>query len=681
MGTYFVYQNVSGYDLEEGEWTRGTYSVTVTSDGILRPGEGFVSGTYTRNGNTIYVSYSDAIYDATAKSTDGVLYIVSNGKQVSLDSTLTVEVTYPVTGVSIKEITLIKPDSTTEKFTSSKIETTITEVGNYQISVEFSEDGFGSETPADARIVQTKFAFTGVDITPSILYYGSGERRNGDSLGIRVTGAPGIQYTLNVVGFDFTYPLSPLIPTSTENQYSLTMPVGGSVNCNMIINTSQSSASFEIVGFPDCKVEIPVLPSEITVWKRNYLITLGDSGWISGSSSSGKTLTFSIKGQFFEETDLSDYITDSQFGRDWHISFVTKDLVSESGRALTRGTYTISIKEDGIVKTTVSVEFQNPSITLTSVPEEAWIGGEMEISGTAEATESIQYYVIGPDFFKSGVVDVQNRKFTINLELGSDYKETGKYYLIVQHPGEDSRFNIYPDGTKIMKITSSTSAPIEVFDVSDTSARQFASELRMLRMAFIETNDEYQEKTITVLLPSPMLNPYETEVVKGSEWVVSGSLSHLTDVTVSVELLPPDYAALPKDQVPASSWVLVSTTTDAAGNWSVSFDTSDLDVDEYCMSLYYDIYKIEVGSINIVAPSPTPSPSPSPDPVTPQPVGPSVVPTVTPTPPADSGSEGEVIPTDTVPVNPTTTEKATSPFPLAAVLFGLACVGFCIRRR
>lgn len=60
---------------------------------------------------------------------------------------------------------------------------------------------------------------------------------------------------------------------------------------------------------------------------------------------------------------------------------------------------------------------------------------------------------------------------------------------------------------------------------------------------------------------------------------------------------------------------------------------------------------------------------------------PAVTPTVSPVLPDTPGSEGEVIPTSTVPATPTATETAASPFPLAAVLFGLAGAGFCLRRR
>ena len=66
LGTYFVYQDVSAFNLEEGKWTSGDNSIQITNGGIYPQGT-FVAGTYERGGNTISVISPDVKYGAVAK--------------------------------------------------------------------------------------------------------------------------------------------------------------------------------------------------------------------------------------------------------------------------------------------------------------------------------------------------------------------------------------------------------------------------------------------------------------------------------------------------------------------------------------------------------------------------------------------------------------------------------------
>ena len=136
LGTFFVYQDVSDFNLEEGEWTCGDNSIVVTQDEYLLPSTKFVEGTYKHGNNKITVIYPDVRYLVSAEINE-VIYPIKTGGIVPSGSDLSLQVTSLASSTSIERVILCKPDGTEEYFTSQVIETKINKLGLYEIMVIF----------------------------------------------------------------------------------------------------------------------------------------------------------------------------------------------------------------------------------------------------------------------------------------------------------------------------------------------------------------------------------------------------------------------------------------------------------------------------------------------------------------------------------------------------------------
>ena len=471
LGTYFVYQDVSAFNLEEGEWTSGDNSIQITNGGIYPQGT-FVAGTYERGGNKISVISPDVKYEAGAKINNAD-YLVQTGGIVYSGSDLSVSVISPVSDIPIEQIILYKPDGTTEYFASAKADMKISGIGNYRIEVIFPTNAFvEGMIPVNAA---SKFTFKCIDINPSISASADTLYR-GEVVRITVEGTPGMEYLLNVNGFEI--PESQLYGpevTSTANQYALTIPSMGKVTFSAKVNTNQNLASLELVGVKNGELEFLIRPTVITAQSSASSYFLGDDVIISGTSTSGKPLTFSLASTNIE-IDLTEYITSQEFGKTWKVTISTENLVNTDGEELGVGAYTLMIKEDEVVVATVVIPLKQPIITLTSLPEAAVQGTALTITGRAEAAKSAQYYIFGQYLFKSGVVPTSNAVFEINVYIDESYAP-GQYFLVVQHPMYDGKFNIYPDGGDIMMKFTSSDSGIPLFNVYDRQTANAAQAL------------------------------------------------------------------------------------------------------------------------------------------------------------------------------------------------------------
>lgn len=475
LGTYFVYQDVSAFNLEEGEWKCGENSISITNGGIFPNGE-FVAGTYARGGNTISVISPDVKYEAGAKINNAD-YLVQTGGIVYSGSDLSVHVSPLASGISIEEVILYKSGVEEEHFTSPNINTKITDIDSYRILVKFSDVGFLEGTPYTELVASSKFTFTCAAVKNPTLSASADTLYSGESVMITVEGTPGMEYLLNVNGFEI--PESQLYGpevTSTANQYALTIPSMGKVTFSAKVNTNQNLASLELVGVKNGELEFLISSPVVTARAEQASYTIGDEVTISGTSSVITSFTFFLTGTNFAETDLTQYITSQVNGKNWKVTFSTKDIVSVEGKKLDVGTYTVSVKEGEKRVATVALALKQPFITLTSLPEAAVQGTALTITGRAEAAKSAQYYIFGQYLFKSGVVPTSNAVFEINVYIDESYAP-GQYFLVVQHPMYDGKFNIYPDGGDIMMKFTPSDSGIPLFNVYDRQTANAAQAL------------------------------------------------------------------------------------------------------------------------------------------------------------------------------------------------------------
>ena len=91
-----------------------------------------------------------------------------------------------------------------------------------------------------------------------------------------------------------------------------------------------------------------------------------------------------------------------------------------------------------------------------------------------------------------------------------------------------------------------------------------------------------------------------TSVAQGETITISGVSTANADNTVTVEMISTAFAAVPKETVGSAAFILVTTTVAEDGTWEVTLDTSDLNVDEYSLSVVCDGQTWKSVNINVV---------------------------------------------------------------------------------
>ena len=363
-----------------------------------------------------------------------------------------------------------------------------------------------------------------------------------------------------------------VIQPSTTGQYQVKAIFDSE---DFLPNIDEENLEYELFSF----VVTENAESTVTAVSEFASYVLGEEISISGTSTTGAALTFSIQGNAFDETEitsLSKYFQDSEH-KNWQISFSTEYLVSKSGQELNAGVYSINIKEMGELKGTVVVTLIQPYISFTSVPEKIVVGNNVPaVSGNAEAAENIQYYILGPDFFKSAVIPVQDEQFTIDLSIYTDEYTPGEYFLVVQHPMFDKQFNLSPDGTKIMLKKAGSDSAVFLYDVFDSTPKNIANSIYSTIISR-DIDDNAVLSSFDVVIPTITEYSIPETIPKGSALTLSGFVRPNGEYSITVILRDSEFAAVPPETLPPESMTTKSTMTEMSGDWELVVDTAVLE--------------------------------------------------------------------------------------------------------
>lgn len=405
-------------------------------------------------------------------------------------------------------------------------------------------------------------------------------------------------------------------PGYLDNRYLVTVPSGGAASfsvestdsSDIIINLYEDS-SYSVI---TKTLIIPVIPGTITVDTVIDSLYIGNELELKGTNDFGETLYFFIKGTNYPLQTVKNAagknVTAS--GKEWKVTIPTITLKKDDAKLIDAGVYTIyavsnisdvsaitEIKDLGNpekVKSyaTISVALKQPSIAITKAPDVAIQGDSIEVKGTAEGNPvSVQYYLFGTNYFDFGTIPVVENSFTLRIpktNTTSDKMAAGQYFLVIQHQMYDKKFNIGADKDSRDVILNTTGKWDEggsvLFNVND---RQSANAAQALCDALDSQNidDMYAKMSFVLSESTSVINPIPSQITIGEMLTVSGTAAGHKNDMVSVELLSTAFAAQPKEDVSSASYITLSTRIDETGKWSVSFDTSYINPDEYTCSV------------------------------------------------------------------------------------------------
>ena len=633
FGTVFIYQNTTNStdDVTEGEWINGNAKVVVTN-GIVYPGVNFEAGTYKNGKDTAYFTYPTANY-AVGATIKGTAYLVANGGNVYNASVITPDIKSAAKNVSIAYYLVTLPDGTATNVTdvAKLLNDKNTTKGTYKVQAIFSKDNLTAGVPNNYLLDANSLTYTIVGEDDATLAVSADTLFAGEALTVTVKGTPGSNYYFKLEGISI--PEGQFVNTTGANS-GFIMPNNGEASFQAVIGsgvTDEATIALYVVGEAEAieEITITVSAAQITATLGASSYFIGDTIVISGTSTAGidNKYNFTISGVNFAKTQLVENknLKFVEEGKTWEVEINTANINATDGKKLDVGVYTIGIEQgtDKNVKVfkTVSVTLKQPFISIVEAPEVIVQGTEAEFTINAEATaEGIQWYVFGTNYFLAGaqpshVKDISNQ-FVVKLSednTSAENMSTGQYFAVFQHPMYDKMFNIGANGTNI-ELNETGKATTVLFNVND---RQTANAAQALCDALDSQNidDMYVKYSFFVIGEdeSFTISEIPSQIAQGTTLTISGvSTSNAGDI-VTVEMISTAFAAVPKETVGSAAFIAVTTQIAEDGTWEVTFDTSDLNVDEYSLKVACGEETWKTVTVNVVEGAETPDTPDTPD--------------------------------------------------------------------
>ena len=518
-------------------------------------------------------------------------------------------------------------------------------VGEYFVTVVYNADIFVNGTDVDqmsTKPVSFMVAEAGaVSITASV-----DQALKGDSFVITITGQPGVKYDVtyglgdfedvnldqksfyNIAGTD----KGELTATDKEAGFWFVMPNTGKIDI-VIESTSDVEESEKITVKQNSdnkkKASVTVKFNKGTISAKTDAASyfVGDVVKVIGESTDGEIVNMSIKGTNFfakimvDADGIGSIISEGpKYGatspKTFEFKLDTSEITNEKdgfdGKKMDVGTYTLTI-ETANAKTTVPVVLKQPFISIISAPEVIVQKTEAEFVINAEADpRGVVYYIFGTNYFKTGAQDVADddttNQFTIELtEDDTKAMAAGQYFAVFQHPMYDQKFNILAfnvNSNYEFFLNTSADADEDSQYLFGFNGRQTANAAQALCDALDTQNidDMYVKYSFFVVGEdeSFVINEIPEEVAQGTTLAISGVDTANAGKTVQVEMISTAFAAVPKETVGSAAFIVATAEIAEDGTWEVTLDTSDLNVDEYSLSVAIDGLTKKNVNINVV---------------------------------------------------------------------------------
>ena len=620
--TVYVYQynatnaSTTYYLMESGY---GTSSITSNSVGTIAE-EGLTEGLYSNN---MTLTYATVTFTLKYPAMTIAGYLNATGTSIA-GATLLKDQTidYVVTGANDLNYSLefTSPAGATTDFfgdvyfTVANTSTNLTGVvltnataGTWSVKAKFQANVAGEDsliiTTPSKYLRSAALTFTIGSSGVNSISVSKDTIVRGSSVLVTVTGEPQayVNVTINEAGFLL------LAGQDGVNGYSGTdgyldvvkVKLGDTGSKVFQINTDSSTAiktyTLTTNQTPEKKATVAVQKGVMTVTAAQGSYPIGEDIILSGTNTETDAVYLFISGLNIDKESLAVDISvkdDDTWTSTFNPSSVYKDA---HGVLLDAGTYTIyastyvantsaPVFSTTYVYSSVSVALKQPFLSATATSSTVAEGDDMVITGTAEATNDLRYYIFGANKFLNGSISV-NDDATFTAEIDTTGLAAGQYFVVIQHKMDDGFYNILPFVTTIRQNpTGEANASSAI--VFDTATLQNANAAQALCDAVDSQyiDDIYRKLTFIVAQPTLTMNPV-SDVTKGSALKVTGITNLKVDTVVTVDVLSTAFTALDKGSASSASFITMTTKVvagaDGANTWEVTFDTTGLSVDTY----------------------------------------------------------------------------------------------------
>jgi PGF-CTERM protein len=494
--------------------------------------------------------------------------------------------------------------------------------GEKTIQAEFNAGAFVAGTTPE-QLITAPVTFSVVDGETAVAISAAATSvLKSDNIKLTVTGQPGIAYNVTFdygaftvakqIGFNtFANINGTVVGADQKTGIQFTMPAGGKATFNIkaveaVAGDSEKITVQAVGGTKKASVTIEFKKGTISAKADAASYYVGDIVTITGTRTTGQISNLTIKGTNFVNETLMDYNTVFAWensGKNFEFTLDTSKIL-DNGKKLDVGTYTLTLNASG-TKATVPLVLKQPFISIVEAPEVIVQDTEAEFIINAEAAAEIAYYIFGTNYFAYGKTENHPEddegeeiltQFVVELnETQTKGMDAGQYFAVFQHPMYDKELNIEAVGTAIML------GEVTLFNVD---VRQTANAAQALCDALDTQNidDVYVKYSFFVVGEdeSFTISDIPTEVAKGDKIVISGVDTANAGKTVQVEMISTAFAVVQKETVESVAFIVVITEVAKDGSWEITLDTSDLNVDEYSLSVAINSVEKKNVNVNVV---------------------------------------------------------------------------------
>ncbi len=291
--------------------------------------------------------------------------------------------------------------------------------------------------------------------------------------------------------------------------------------------------------------------------------------------------------------------------------------------------------------TTQSISFASPAVSGTSTVPVVAQGDPITISGVATGDPSVgvAIWIFGTNKFLYETTPV-NSDGTFSYELnGADTENLapGQYYVVVQSPSYNNIFDVYPDPSQQLVLSSYPTPGSVLFRVAGPGAlvSSQAADALINALNSPAIDDTYTTLQILVVSPQVTLDPLGTYTA-GELVSITGTTNLAPGDQLLIEVTSSSFGPTSKEQSGAFSGVSSTVTVQAGSGGTNTFgylvNTAGFTPDTYLVQVSGITVPAATasGSFDLVAVTPTPTPTFTPAPTLPT-LPPTTVPTTIPT--------------------------------------------------
>lgn len=417
----------------------------------------------------------------------------------------------------------------------------------------------------------------------------------GDSILVTITGDPGavIPVTISALGFmplEGQPGISSLVFDPVNGyltSFTATLSSSGTRTLQFDTDSLSEDATYRFtavfpVSLATKKADVTVEKGSVSVQASQDTYYIGEEITLSGVNTESDAVYIYIKGSNVARTWILTEVVNPD--DTWNASF---NPCIALGGLLDAGTYTFYAAasagpapmfafDSNSVYASTSITLKQPFLTAAVVSSPIEKGYKIKITGNAEATQYLMYYIFGTNHFSFGTISVKDDG-SYSKEIGTDNLEAGQYFVVIQHPMNDGYFNVgpiaSPFGFDIVQNPIGSYNGIDSTILFNTNERQSSNAAEALCAALDSQNidDIYVKLTFVVTSPQLTVDPV-SDVARGSPLTISGTSTFQAGTVVSVELV----SAASSGTLITQNTVAV-TESDGANIWNVTIDTSNID--------------------------------------------------------------------------------------------------------